>query len=97
MRERRRAPRVRRNDEALILAASTELICQVVSRSRTRLCLAVGGIIGIPDQFSIEIRRTGEVLRLQVCWREDGQLGARFKAEEPAPAGAGVAWLPMGR
>jgi hypothetical protein len=95
MRERRRAPRVRQNDEALILAASTELVCRVVSRSRTGLCLDVGGIIGIPDHFSVEILRTGEVLRLRVRWRGDGQIGARLVPEARVTTKASAAWISM--
>ena len=95
MRERRKAIRVRANDEALILAAGTALVCRVVSRSKTGLSLDVDRIVGIPDRFSVEILRTGELLRLQVRWRAEGKIGAQFFPEMSAARNTSAEWRTM--
>lgn len=95
MRERRRSPRVQVDDEAVILAAGSAIVCRVVSRSRTGLSLDVDDIVGIPDRFSVEILRTGEVLRLAVRWRAEGRIGARLVPANAHMSAGRAEWRPM--
>jgi hypothetical protein len=82
MLERRDSPRVRADDEGLILVAGRQpMACRLANRSGSGVWLWVPAGNDVPDSFRVKLPATGEAMHLDVVWRRPTEIAARIAFE----------------
>jgi PilZ domain len=79
MTENRASPRVRTLKGASIVFGGSTVDCVVRNLSETGACLEVASPVGIPDDFTLQIKSEPTKRDCHVVWRSANRIGAYFK------------------
>jgi hypothetical protein len=78
--EKRASPRVRTLKRgSIVFGVASTVDCTVRNLSETGACLEVASPIGIPDDFTLQIRPEPTRRDCHVAWRSANRIGVYFK------------------
>ncbi len=78
--EKRANPRVRTlKGGSIIFGAAAKVDCVVRNLSETGACLEVASPVGIPDDFTLQIKPEPTKRNCHVAWRSANRIGVSFK------------------
>jgi PilZ domain len=78
--EKRASPRVRTLKRgSIVFGVASTVDCVVRNLSETGACLEVASPIGIPDDFTLQIRPEPTRRDCHVAWRSANRIGVYFK------------------
>ncbi|HXX09767.1 MAG TPA: PilZ domain-containing protein [Pseudolabrys sp.] len=78
--ENRTNPRVRTlKGGSIIFGVGSTVDCVIRNLSETGACLEVASPIGIPDEFSLQIKPDSTKRDCHVVWRAANRIGLHFK------------------
>jgi hypothetical protein len=62
----------------IVIKGSRVLDCRLVNLSETGACIRVASVVGIPEEFDLEMNEEPTLRKCQFKWALDGCVGVRF-------------------